>query len=139
VIVVEDLNIKGMAQNGRLSRHISDAGWGEFCQMIDYKTEWYGSRLVTADRWFPSSRKCSVCGYIMDKLPLSVRKWQCPRCETIHDRDYNASVNLERTGSSPGNYACGDSSGGGTALSRSTSYGSKKQEANTFCPIGTKG
>ncbi|MFW0860351.1 MAG: RNA-guided endonuclease InsQ/TnpB family protein [Dehalococcoidia bacterium] len=142
VIVVEDLNVKGMVRNGRLSRHISDVGWGEFQRMLDYKTKWCGSHLVTADRWFPSSRMCSTCGYVIDELPLSVRRWMCPVCKVVHNRDDNASLNLEHyytTGSSPGSHACGDSSGGGTDAVWSTSYGSRKQEANTDYPAGIKG
>ncbi len=95
VIVVEDLNIKGMMQNHHLARHIGDAAWGEMKRQLDYKTRWYGSRMVEADRWYPSSKTCSACGYRLDKLPLSVREWVCPECGVIHDRDENAGKNLE--------------------------------------------
>ena len=111
VIVIEDLDVKGMIQKG-LSRPISDASWGTFARMLEYKTKWYGSQLVKAPRFFPSSKKCSKCDYIAEKMPLSVRAWTCPCCKTDHDRDVNSAINLEQyhTGSSPGIYACGDTS-----------------------------
>lgn len=114
VIVIEDLDIKGMLRNGNWNRQISDVGWGELRRMLEYKTEWYGSKLVVAPRYFPSSKRCSCCGYVANHLPLSIRNWQCTRCGTQHDRDVNAARNLMiwSTGSSPGIYACGDTSGG---------------------------
>lgn len=131
VIVVESLNVKGLVRNHSLARHISDAGWGTFLTMLHYKSLWYGSKVIEADRWFPSSKTCSACGYVLEDLPLSVRVWVCSACGVEHDRDENASRNLWflTTGSSPGSYACGDPSGGGTALGRSTSCGSRKQES----------
>jgi len=139
VIVIEDLNIKGMVQNGRLSRHISDVGWGEFRRMMSYKTEWYGSQLVIADRWFPSSKKCSICGHIMNKLSLSVREWECPECEAVHKRDDNASLNLERY-YLPGVPREVTPVEIPLAAERIESglraNGSKKQEANTVYPVG---
>jgi putative transposase len=131
VIIVEDLDIKGMLQEGscHLNRCIHDAGWGEFRRMLEYKTKWYGSKLVVAPRYYPSSKKCSHCGFLVNKMPLSIRKWHCPSCSSQHDRDINAAKNLRNlyTGSSPGIYACGDSSGGGTG-NWSTSHESLKQE-----------
>lgn len=114
VIVLEDLDIKGMVQNCRWSRHIYDAGWGEFRRQLDYKSRWYGSRLVFAPRYFPSTKRCSCCHVINDKLSLSIRSWQCSHCQTEHDRDVNAARNLMiwSTGSSPGINACGDTSCG---------------------------
>jgi putative transposase len=128
VIVIEDLDIKGMLK-GPLNRAIHDAGWGEFRRMLEYKTEWYGSKLVVTPRYYPSSKICSQCSFQVDKMPLSVREWQCQNCHSCHDRDVNAAKNLRNfyTGSSPGIYACGDSSGGGTG-NWSTSHGSLKQE-----------
>ena len=96
VIVVEDLNIKGMIQNKRLARHIADAGWGEFTVMLSYKTEWYGSKLVKAPRFYSSSKTCSSCGYVMKDMTLSMRSWDCPQCKKSHDRDVNAAKNLLR-------------------------------------------
>ena len=112
VIVLEDLCVKKMMNNNKLSRHISDAGWREFRCMLEYKTKWYGSKLIIAPQFYPSSKTCSECGNIVKELPLSVRQWKCERCQSIHDRDVNAAKNLLifSTGSSPGIYACGDTS-----------------------------
>lgn len=93
-IVIEDLAVKNMIKNKHLSRRIADAGWGEFQRMLEYKTQWYGSKLIMAPRFYPSSRKCSECGYILPELKLSTRQWTCPECGEIHDRDINAAVNL---------------------------------------------
>lgn len=95
VIVLEDLNVQGMMRNHSLARHIADAAWSEMNRQLSYKTVWYGSRLVLADRWYPSSKLCSACGHKMDKMPLRVREWTCPECGVVHDRDENASVNLD--------------------------------------------
>lgn len=97
-IVIEDLNVKGMVKNHKLARHISDVGWGEFRRMLEYKTQWYGSRLTLAPRFFASSKTCNVCDYQMKDMPLSVRKWECPYCGTEHDRDINAAKNLLKCG-----------------------------------------
>ena len=115
VIVLEDLDVKGMLTNNRLSRHISDAGWREFRCMLEYKTKWYGSQLIIAPRFYPSSKTCSSCGTIAQELPLAIRQWECSKCQSIHDRDLNAAKNLlaYSTGSSPGIHACGDTSDGG--------------------------
>lgn len=94
VIVLEDLNVKSMMRNHSLARHISDAAWSEMKRQLGYKTVWYGSRLVLADRWYPSSKLCNACGHKMDKMPLSVREWTCPECGVVHDRDENAAKNL---------------------------------------------
>jgi putative transposase len=75
VIVVEDLNVSGLLQNPHLARHIADSGWGEFRRMLAYKCTWYGSRLVVADRYYPSSKTCSACGHVLEMLPLYVREW----------------------------------------------------------------
>lgn len=128
VIVLEDLDVKGMLSKKSLSRRISDAGWGEFRSMLEYKTRWYGSSLIIAPRFYPSSKMCSNCDHLVDKLPLEIRKWQCVECNSIHDRDVNAAKNLLRfnTGSSPGIYACGDTSDG--ASQKLVSHVSWKQE-----------
>jgi len=128
VIVVEDLGIKEMLQKKRYSRFIADVGWGGFIRMLEYKTTWYGSLLQKAPRYFASTKRCSSCGHTKQELPLHVREWSCI-CGQIHDRDINAAVNLLKlhTGSSPGINACGDTSGGGTAI-WSTSHVSLKQE-----------
>ena len=110
MIVVEDLNVKGMMQNGKLSRHIADVGWGEFRRLLEYKTKWYGSVLAVAPRFLASSKQCSSCGYVASELPLRIRKWQCPECKVVNDRDKNAATNLKNwyTESSSEIDACGD-------------------------------
>jgi putative transposase len=94
MIVVEHLNVAGMLRNHRLSRAIADAGFGELRRQLAYKTTWYGSVLVTADRWYPSSKTCSGCGVVKAKLPLSVRVFACEACGLVIDRDLNAARNL---------------------------------------------
>jgi putative transposase len=115
VIVVEDLAVKNMLKNRKLSRAISDVGWGEFRRQLEYKTEWYGSRLVVANRFFPSSKTCSSCSAVKETLPLSEREFVCEACGVVLDRDLNAALNLARlgsTGSSPGSDACGETTAG---------------------------
>lgn len=97
-IAVETLAVKNMVKNHKLALSISDSGWGEFVRQLDYKCRWYGRSLVKIDRWFPSSKRCSSCGHIVDKMPLNVRSWQCPQCGTHHDRDVNASKNILAAG-----------------------------------------
>ena len=94
VSVLEDLNIRGMVRNRHLSKSISDAGWGIFRSMVEYKADWYGRDISKANRFYPSSKTCSNCGYIKRDLKLSDREWTCPICRTTHDRDGNASINL---------------------------------------------
>lgn len=93
-IAVEDLAMKNMIQNHHLARAIANAGWGEFLRQLKYKQEWRGGRFIIIDRFFPSSKTCSKCHFIMRVLPLSIREWICPRCETKHDRDINAAKML---------------------------------------------
>jgi putative transposase len=97
-IAVEDLAVKNMVKNKKLALSISDASWGELVRQLEYKCDWYGRTLVKIDRWFPSSKRCGSCGHIVDKLPLSVREWDCPKCGTRHDRDINASKNILAAG-----------------------------------------
>ncbi|MHB1664950.1 MAG: RNA-guided endonuclease TnpB family protein [bacterium] len=96
VIVIEDLNIKGMVKNRHLSMSISDAGWSMFYDMLAYKAGWFGRYITKVNRFYPSSKKCSIpgCGYIYKDLKLSEREWVCPQCGTKHDRDGNASDNM---------------------------------------------
>ncbi|NES00391.1 MAG: IS200/IS605 family element transposase accessory protein TnpB [Symploca sp. SIO1B1] len=98
VIVVEDLAVKNMVNNHKLANSISDASWSKFVGQLEYKSEWYGRELIKIDRWFPSSKRCSNCGYIIEKMPLNIREWECPECSAKHDRDVNASVNILAAG-----------------------------------------
>ena len=95
-VVIEDLNVKGMLANEKLARAISDVGFGLFRVQMGYKAQRCGTRLVVADRWYPSSRLCSVCGWKNEALTLKDREWTCPCCGTHHDRDCNAACNLKR-------------------------------------------
>ncbi|NGO44719.1 RNA-guided endonuclease InsQ/TnpB family protein [Streptomyces ureilyticus] len=96
-LVIEDLTVRNMVKNHTLARAISDASWSEFRSMLEYKAAWYGREVIAVDRFFPSSRLCSVCGTLQDKMPLSVRTWTCD-CGTTHDRDVNAANNLLAAG-----------------------------------------
>ena len=91
---VEDLGIKNMVRNRKLAKSISDVAWGQFLTILQYKAKWFGKNILQIGRFVPSSKVCSCCGYTMTKLPLSIREWQCPDCETVHDRDLNASLNI---------------------------------------------
>ena len=93
-IVVEDLNVKGMLANRKLARSLTDSGFGEFRRQLSYKCQWYGSHLVVADRWFPSSKTCSRCGTVKPELSLSERSYHCSSCGLVLDRDLNAAINL---------------------------------------------
>ncbi len=94
VISMEELRIKNMVKNKKLAKAISDAGWGEFQRMVEYKSAWYGRTFVKINPFFPSSRLCRECGTKNPMLTLSDREWQCPECGKIHDRDLNAAQNI---------------------------------------------
>jgi putative transposase len=93
-IAVEDLNVKGMLRNHSLARSISDASWSEFFRMLEYKCERYGVHLMRCGRFEPTSKTCSECGHKMETMPLDVRRWVCPECGCLHDRDVNAAINI---------------------------------------------
>ncbi len=93
-VVVEDLNVRGMLGNRRLARSLADAGFAEVRRLLAYKCGWYGSRLVVADRWFPSSKRCSRCGTVTAQLSLAERTFRCDACGLVIDRDLNAARNL---------------------------------------------
>jgi putative transposase len=105
---VEDLHIKGMVKNRKLSRAIHDVSWGKFLTVLAYKCERYGKNLITINRFAPSSKLCHDCGYYNKAMPLSVREWACPSCLTVHDRDINAAKNIRLMGlaDSPGHGDC---------------------------------
>lgn len=97
VVAIEDLAVRNMVRNHNLARAINDAAWHEMRAMLEYKCSWYGRELVAVDRWFPSSKLCSTCGTVQDKLPLNIRQWTCT-CGTVHDRDINAARNILAAG-----------------------------------------
>ncbi|MFD5480827.1 RNA-guided endonuclease InsQ/TnpB family protein [Streptomyces hawaiiensis] len=97
-LVIEDLTVRTMVRNRSLARAISDAAWAEFRSLLEYKAAWYGREVIAVDRFFPSSKLCSACGALQDKMPLHVRTWTCDSCGTTHDRDVNAAKNLLAAG-----------------------------------------
>ncbi len=98
VICAENLAVKNMIKNPKLAKAITDASWGEFTRQLAYKANWMGRTYVEIDRFFPSSKRCSCCGFVKDKLLLDVRSWECPECGTTHDRDINAAQNILAAG-----------------------------------------
>ena len=96
VVVVERLNVAGMLRNRRLARALADAGLAELRRQLTYKTAWYGSQLVVADRFYPSSKTCSACGWVKAKLTLGERIFSCEACDHVIDRDLNAARNLAK-------------------------------------------
>ncbi|WP_375339862.1 RNA-guided endonuclease TnpB family protein [Okeania sp. KiyG1] len=118
-VVVEEIAVKNMVKkrcdpattlvareraprDHKLARAINDANWGELVRQLEYKAEWYGRELIKIDRYFPSSKRCSNCGHVVEKLPLKIREWDCPECAAHHDRDINASINILRMGTRVG-------------------------------------
>jgi len=134
-IGIEDLNVRGMVKNRHLSRAISDMGFFEFRRQLSYKAEMRGGIVVVANRWYPSSKTCSVCGTVQATLPLSVREWQCPSCQTQHDRDINAAINLANYAVSSTVSACG-AEGSGSSRKVRTKPAAVKQEINTKATYG---
>lgn len=106
VVCVESLKVKNMIRNPKLSKQIADASWGNFVTMLEYKADWSGRTFVAIDQFFPSSKRCSCCGYIHDALALDDREWTCPSCSTLLDRDTNAAVNIKAAGLAV--LACGE-------------------------------
>ena len=156
VICIEDLNVKGMIKNHKLSKHIADVAWGELRRQLEYKSERKGKILIKVDRWLPSSQTCSSCLSPTGKKPLNVRKFTCPICGTTHDRDNNAAKIIEYFGllifftlgykhnlsAGTVDYTRGEPSGGDTfsiLIEKLSSYGSMKREVPTKSGSGSKG
>lgn len=98
VICVETLKVKNMIRNPRLAKHIADVSWSELVRQLEYKADWAGRQLVKIDPFFPSSKRCSGCGYTHESLPLEIRSWECPECNSFWDRDTNAAINIKAAG-----------------------------------------
>ena len=96
VLVIEDLNVSGMLKNHHLAQAIGDVGFAEFKRQLLYKASWYGARVILADRWEPSSKTCSGCGWVDEDLTLADRVFHCQQCGLVLDRDLNAAINLKQ-------------------------------------------
>jgi putative transposase len=105
-ICVESLRVKAMVRNPTLAKAIHDVGWGEFVRQLSYKAVWYGRTFVAIDKWYPSSKRCFDCGHVLGSLSLETRRWTCPHCGSVHDRDVNAAKNVLAAGLAVS--ACGE-------------------------------
>ena len=119
-IYTETLAVKNMMANHKLAIAIADCGWGEFLRQLEYKANWHDRKIGAIDRWFPSSKRCNPCGHILDKLPLNIREWACPSCNSVNLRDKNAALNIKAVGQTV--FACGDTSGGDRSLTDLAMY-----------------
>ena len=113
-IYTETLAVKNLMANHKLARAIADCGWGEFLRQLEYKALWHDRKIGAIDRWFPSTKRCNPCGHFLDKLPLNVREWTCPSCNSRNPRDKNAAKNILAVGQTV--FACGLSSNGDRSL-----------------------
>jgi len=108
IIGIEDLNVSGMVKNRKLARSINDVSFFEFRRQLEYKSQIKGCKVVVSNRFFPSSKLCSTCGFKNDALTLKTREWKCSDCGSTHDRDMNASINLKNNAVSYAVSACGE-------------------------------
>jgi putative transposase len=115
-ICIESLRVKQMVKHPTLAKAIHDVGWGEFVRMLEYKAQWYGRTFVKIDKWYPSSKRCHLCGHVLDSLTLDIRQWTCTECGSVHDRDVNAAQNLLAAGLAVS--ACGETVRPTTASAR---------------------
>jgi putative transposase len=130
--VLEDLNISGMLKNRKLARAIADVGMSEFRRQLEYKAALAGITVKYADRWYASSKTCSMCGWVNEDLDLSQRVFVCIDCGYFADRDYNAAKNILAVSSTESLNACGAGSSGYLAISSETS----RVEAGTKQHLG---
>ena len=132
VICMEDLNVSGMMKNHNLARSIQELSLYNFKTILKYKATWYGRDIVEVDRYFPSTKLCSCCGYKNNSLTLNDREWECPECKVVHDRDFNSSINIENEGRRILNIKekIGLSSPESKPLENTTVVGSEKKEKN---------
>ena len=98
VIIAESLSVKNMMSNRCLAKSIQDVSWGELLRQLEYKSKWYGRTFHQIEKFFPSSKTCNSCQFVVDKLPLSIREWDCPNCKQHNNRDLNASLNIRDKG-----------------------------------------
>jgi putative transposase len=140
-LYLEDLNVAGMVRNRRLARVIHGAGWRQFVRLLSEKAERFGRTVHMVDRWLPSSKTCSTCGYVMDDMPLKVREWICPGCGAGHDRDHNAATNILAAGRAERLNACGAEVRPPSQEAHGGEAGSSPERANSFrsprLPVGT--
>ena len=102
-LALETLNVTGMMKNHCLAQAVSDVSWRQFNDLLEYKADWYGKNILRIGRFEPSSKVCSVCGYVNHTLTLKNRSWACPECQTQHDRDINAAKNIKQFALQPNN------------------------------------
>ena len=136
-IAVEDLSVKGMMANGKLARHIADAGWGELRRQLAYKAQQRGVHLGVVDRFFPSSKTCSDCGAVNEALTLADRRWTCV-CGADHDRDVNAAKNLLKRSIADAIAASEKQTAGGGPVSACGEEGSGRGRKTAVKPASAK-
>lgn len=129
LIVLEDLNVKGMTKNHKLAKHISDASWGYFVGLLEYKANWNDKQIIKINRFYPSSKTCCECGWINQDLNLSVREWTCKNGHVL-DRDVNAAKNILKEGLKIISSGTGDYTGGDSNKTLATKHKSVKPEAH---------
>ncbi|WP_132777704.1 RNA-guided endonuclease TnpB family protein [Sphingobacterium alimentarium] len=129
IIALEDLNVKGMVKNHKLSKHISDASWGTFVRLLEYKADWNDKQIVKINRFYPSSKTCCECGWINQDLNLSIREWTCKNGHVL-DRDLNAAKNILKEGLKIISSGTGDYTGGDSNKTLATKHKSVKPEAH---------
>src|SRR5574343_271208 len=132
VIIMEDLNIKGMMKNHKLAKSIQELSLYRFKEILKYKAKWFNKEIIEIDKFFPSSKLCSSCGYKNEDLTLKDRAWVCPQCGKTHNRDINAALNILSEGIRIYKETIGLSSPELTLVENTTLVGSLKQEKNVF-------